>query len=65
MANATKTQFGQDYFYYNFVNLVYTSDFAVRCDLDRNNPAQIIPHLNFKNRSISVLKQHNRLKNNF
>jgi hypothetical protein len=32
--------------------------------LDRNNPAQIIPHRNFKIRSISVFKQRNRLKNN-
>jgi hypothetical protein len=47
----------------NFINLVYTSDFAVRCDLDRNNPAQIIPYRNFENRSISVFKQRNRLKN--
>jgi hypothetical protein len=31
-----------------FTRPISASDFEVRCDLDRNNPAQIVQHLDFQ-----------------
>ncbi len=35
------------------------------CDLDKNNAAEIVPHHDFKNRNLSILKIGNGLQNNF